>query len=67
MRDGVNEVYKAIKAGDLGGYWYIAEREKNWKSSEYGFKSSPDQAKMLQDLANKLRRGYKKIVRDETI
>lgn len=60
MRDGMNRVYGAIKKGKLGGYWYIAEREKNWKSSEYGFKSSPDKAKILEEWANKLRKEYEK-------
>jgi len=58
-RDGVNgedSVYKKIKEGNLGGYWYIAEREKNWKSSEYGFKSSSEKADIIKKLAKKLRK-----------
>ena len=54
-RDNVNGVYEKIKEGKLGGYWYIAEREKNWKSSEYGSGSSSNKAKILEDLAKELR------------
>lgn len=54
-RDGDVEVEKAIGKADLGGYWYIAEREKNYKDTEFGRSSYPEKAVILDRLAEKLR------------
>jgi histidine triad (HIT) family protein len=54
-RDGEAEVAKAIATGDLGGYWYIAEREKHYKDTEFGRKSDSEKASILEELAGKLR------------
>jgi diadenosine tetraphosphate (Ap4A) HIT family hydrolase len=53
-RDG-ELVYEAIKAEELGGFWYVAEREKSWPKTEFGSKSVEARAILLEELANKLR------------
>lgn len=54
-RDGVYEVNKNIEKGKLGGFWYIALREREWKNSEFAKKSINKQAQILQDLAKELK------------
>jgi diadenosine tetraphosphate (Ap4A) HIT family hydrolase len=54
-RDGEAGVEKNIAEGDMGGFWYVAEREKDYKHSAFGQKSSQEQAQILQELANQLR------------
>lgn len=51
-RDGALEVAGAIKKGDLGGFWYVAEREKNWESAK---KPNEEKRAFLEQLAKKLR------------
>ena len=54
-RDGKEEVNRKIAKEDLGGFWYVAEREITWKESEFGKKTSAERAKFLEELARKLR------------
>lgn len=50
-RDG-DRVDESIASGDMGGFWYVAEREKS-----FGFakKPGPEKAAFLSNLAQKLR------------
>lgn len=50
-RDGKREVERKIKDDDLGGFWYIAEREKNYKKTKFWKKSEQKRAKYLAELA----------------
>ncbi len=54
-RDGRKNINGKIKKDDLGGFWYIAEREKNHKKSVFWQKSDEERAKYIEDLAVKLR------------
>ena len=54
-RDGEAKIQDAIKSDELGGFWYVAEREQNYAASEYGRKSNEEKAKSLQALAQQLR------------
>ncbi len=51
-RDGKSKVNKAIKSCEIGGFWYVAEREKN---CEFAKKSKKVRASILEKLANDLR------------
>ena len=53
-RDGPEAVIKAQRKGDMGGFWYLADREANWKRSEFGLRPMPEQVKILEELARKL-------------
>lgn len=54
-RDGRKNINIKIEKDDLGGFWYIAEREKNYKKSVFGQKSDEERAKYIEELAEKLR------------
>ena len=54
-RDGKKDVNVKIAKGELGGFWYVAKREATWKESEFGKKTSAEQAEFLEGLARKLR------------
>jgi hypothetical protein len=47
-------VRRKIADRDLAGYWYIAEREKNYKHSKYWQQSPEERAKQLEALAGEL-------------
>jgi diadenosine tetraphosphate (Ap4A) HIT family hydrolase len=55
QRDGENEIMKKIKRRDLGGYWYIFDKERTYYQSEYGQKDTKDKVIFLEKLANSLR------------
>jgi hypothetical protein len=54
-RDGEKNVNEALQTGELGGFWYIAECEVNWKESEFWLRPSVERATILEELANRLR------------
>jgi len=54
-RDSKEEIDEAVESGELGGFWYIAHREKNYKRSELWAKSDKERAQHLEKLASKLR------------
>ncbi|VVB89143.1 HIT domain protein [uncultured archaeon] len=54
-RDGRKNINRKIEKDELGGFWYIAEREKNYKKSEFWNKSDEERAKYLEEFAGKLR------------
>ncbi len=54
-RDGVIETECNIKNHKLGGFWYIALREREWKNSEFAEKHDKEKAKILEELAEKIR------------
>lgn len=54
-RDGVEIVKKAKRSNDLGGFWYIAERERSYNKTEFWEKSDEERAKCLQDYAKNLK------------
>lgn len=54
-RDGKEKVEQKIKTGELGGFWYIAKREEEYKESDYFKKEDNERAKELEVLAKKLR------------
>jgi diadenosine tetraphosphate (Ap4A) HIT family hydrolase len=54
-RDGAENVEKQIHDHHLGGFWYIAERERNFKGSDYGRKDDHNKAIFLAQLAKKIR------------
>lgn len=51
-RNGKRKVKEAIDKGELGGFWYIAEREKSFVFAK---KSSAEKAACLSKLAKNLR------------
>lgn len=54
-RDGVEKVEKHIEKRHLGGFWFVAERERNWKGSFFGMKKIKERAEFLECLAKKIR------------
>jgi diadenosine tetraphosphate (Ap4A) HIT family hydrolase len=54
-RDGRKQINGKIETGDLGGFWYIAEREKSYTKSDYWRRTAEERAKYLEDLAQHLR------------
>ncbi len=54
-RDGRKAINRKIEADNLGGYWYIAEREKSYTKSDYWRKTVEERAKYLEELAQHLR------------
>ncbi|KKK93602.1 hypothetical protein LCGC14_2691230, partial [marine sediment metagenome] len=54
-RDGEIEILNKIKKNDLGGYWYVFERERTFYKSSYGLKEPEEKVKILERLANDLR------------
>lgn len=54
-RDGRKQINKNIQEDKLGGFWYIAERERNYKKSIFGEKSNKEKAEFLERLAKQLR------------
>jgi diadenosine tetraphosphate (Ap4A) HIT family hydrolase len=54
-RGNEKHVNAKIKSGELGGFWYIAEREVSWEKSEFGQRTSVEKASFLEGLASKLR------------
>jgi len=51
-RDGVFKVSDAIKKCKIGGFWYVAEREKN---CDFAKKSKKERTSFLEKLADDLR------------
>lgn len=54
-RDGLEKIRHALDTNELGGYWYVAEREANHKESEYWGLSDKNKAKILECLASCMR------------
>ncbi|MDA3917642.1 MAG: hypothetical protein PF690_11810 [Deltaproteobacteria bacterium] len=54
-RDGEIEIIKKQKAKDLGGYWYVCDKEQNHYKSSYAQKAVKDRVRFLECLANELR------------
>jgi len=52
LRDGALKVNDAIKSCEIGGFWYVAEREKN---CEFTKKSKEERASILKKQADDLR------------
>ena len=55
IRDGRKKVQRALDKNELGGYWYVAEREENHKNSEYWSLPDKTKAKKLECLASCMR------------
>lgn len=54
--DDIKEIESKILKSDLGGFWYIAEREKNYKNLElWNNRSDEERAEYIEELAKKLR------------
>ena len=54
-RDGVDEVEDMINQHKLGGFWYMALREREWKNSEFAERTVEERANILENLAIKLK------------
>ena len=54
-RDDEEKARNVAENGDIGGFWYVSEREKNWGKTQFGQKQGKEKVKYLQDLAEKLR------------
>lgn len=54
-RDGEDEILRKQKEKDLGGYWYVCDKEQNHYKSSYAQKAVKDRVRFLECLANKLR------------
>ena len=55
QRDGEIEILKKIKRKDLGGYWYIFDKEQTFYKSQFGQKPKKKKVEFLEELADKLR------------
>lgn len=55
QRDGQEVVIKNQQRGDMGGFWYLTDREINYKWSEFKLKTSDEQARILEEQASKWR------------
>jgi diadenosine tetraphosphate (Ap4A) HIT family hydrolase len=53
-RDGEEAVRQAIEKGDLGGFWYVAVRERDYKQTTFWKLSDSARAKHLEQLAAKM-------------
>jgi diadenosine tetraphosphate (Ap4A) HIT family hydrolase len=54
-RDGEIEILRKIKIDDLGGYWYIFNKEQSHYKSYYGQMDTKKKVAFLEELATKLR------------
>ena len=54
-RDGQTEIDRKKDELDLGGYWYVFERERTIHKSEFGLKTTQEKISILQQLADRLR------------
>lgn len=54
-RDKPEDIQKMLDNNELGGYWYVAEREANHKKTEYWNLSDKNKAKILECLASCMR------------
>ena len=50
-RDSDEDIQHAIDINELGGYWYVAEREANHKKYEYWQLPDKNKAKILENIA----------------
>jgi len=50
-RDGEAEILKKQKEKDLGGYWYVFDKEVNVKELPYGKKADKEKVKVFEKLA----------------
>lgn len=55
-RDGAETVRCRAKKGHFGGFWFIAERERNWKDYGFGMEDAETRAERLAERAEGLRR-----------
>lgn len=55
QRDGSNAICRAISSEELGGFWYISEREKTFKESDYWKLGDSQKVTHLKNLAACLR------------
>jgi diadenosine tetraphosphate (Ap4A) HIT family hydrolase len=55
QRDGEISIWNKIRKCDLGGYWYISDKEQNHYKSDFGKKKTMEKVHFLEDLARQLR------------
>ncbi len=53
-RDGRATINRNMQSSELGGFWYVTERERNHKKSRYGQMLDQDKVSYLEGLARKL-------------
>ena len=54
-RDGKEEIESRIASGELGGFWYLARAERDYKKQQFWQKQIPERVKHLEELARTLR------------
>ncbi len=59
LRDGELSIENKFRSGDLGGFWYVTEREKIYYKTKYWRQSIEKRAKSLNNLAARLRKRSK--------
>jgi diadenosine tetraphosphate (Ap4A) HIT family hydrolase len=53
-RDG-NKLEHNISSGNIGGFWILAEKEREWKITKYGRKTDEEKKKFLEYLRGKIK------------
>ncbi|MBA7629211.1 hypothetical protein ES703_36709 [subsurface metagenome] len=54
-RDGRQKIEEALSTCELGGFWYIAKREKDYTKADFWSKPDEDRARDLEQLARELK------------
>ena len=57
-RDGEQAVKLSTALGKIGGFWYLADTERDYSKTEFGRLSIDGKGKFLQDLADRLKKIY---------
>jgi len=55
IRDSRSEILRKQKEKDLGGYWYVFDKEQNVDETDYAKWAIEEKVIYLENLANKLR------------